>query len=135
MYSLCLLSVSVSAMWIPLILCLVQVELKQVGLSSLCLGTCPHLTSLAVATSQLHTMDLKWVLLAAHASLHTLVCLCICSLRLPEAHVGVAYSFGGLLFLRSYSKGVLVAARLHTADIQSDKLACLLLSTVAKWHH
>ncbi len=82
-------------MWIHLMSGFVQVELKQVGLSSLCLGTCPHLTSLAVATSQLHVMDLKWVLLASYASLHTVVSLCFCSL--PESRVGVAHSFGGLL--------------------------------------
>jgi len=91
----CLLSVSASAIWIGLIS--VQVELKQVGLSSLCLGTCPHLTSLAVATSQLHTMDLKWVLLSSYASLHTLVSRCFCSPRLPGANVGLAHLFGGLL--------------------------------------
>ena len=74
----------------------VQVELKQVGLSSLCLGTCPHLISLAVATSQLHTMDLKWVLLASYASLCTVVSLCFCNPRLPEARVSIVHSFGGL---------------------------------------
>ena len=94
---LCLLSVSVNAIWIHLISVFVQVELKQVGLSSLCLGTCPHLTSLAVATSQLHTMDLKWVWPAFYASLHTVVSLCFCSPRRPEACVGVAHSFDGLL--------------------------------------
>ncbi len=129
----CLLSVSASAIWIGLIF--VQVELKQVGLSSLCLGTCPHLTSLAVATIQLHTMDLKCVLLPSYATLRTVDSLCFCSPRLPEAHVGIAHSFGGLLCLRSYSKGDVVATRLHAGDIQSDKLACWLLSTVAVWHH
>lgn len=37
----------------------VQVSLQQVSLTMLCLGTCPHLTSLAVSGPHLQTMDLK----------------------------------------------------------------------------